>query len=986
MAQEIISGNLSADGALLRLVSEAYHFHFAYLFDPGLALHASLVEPLPHQIAVVYEQLLPWNPLRYLLADDVGAGKKIMAGLLLKELRVRGELQRCLILCSGNALDAWQSELSWRFQLPFTLLTRELMEGAPAGNAFTHYHFILCRLDQLSRNWEVIKPRLEQSYWDIIICDDAHKMVEECSMAERENTATYQLGMSLHAITRRLLFLSANPQSGKPEKFQSLMTMLDPDRFVGKWRHGMAVPDVSDLMRVMSKEKMVRLDGTPLFPQRRIYSIGYRLSEPQSRLYEAVTNYVREELIRADRFSTPDTRRRGNLLRFAMLVLQRRSTSSPEAIHLSLKRRRKKLEKRLDEEIRQEQPTSTPFDVAEELAWLPDLADLESFYEEAAAAEIEQIEEELQECATSACSHAELKSEISRLQQLEEQALQVRRTESDAKWEVLAEMLRGTSHLKGASELSNRQSAPLKLILFTEHHDTIHYLTEKIRVLLGRAGTAVTIHGSMSREERLAMAEMFRENPDVHILVTTDAAGEGLEFGDAHLMLHYDLPWEPVRIIKRFGIIYRIGQTKACHLWNLVAENTLEGALEQRLFSKLSAENDWEVLDQCFGEESLAGLILQQLRGGDKPDLQTKLLQRMDKILDRKNLQKLSEERAKIHPPLNPSQIEQIQEKMTGDNANCLAPDLLAAFFTEAFRHLGGTLKERGPHSYEITHVPKIIRENSRTKQLGEPVSMSYDRITFDRESVKVPGEPVAPFVAPGHPLFDALTALIIEQHAALLHDGVALVDPRESSEEIRILCYLRHIIESANHYPREGHRVLSQRMEFIEIDGHGKICKADNASYRRYRPLSEAEQKLWTAAPPAWLRGNWKDQVLTYAANWCSQHSNEWKTTQETWLSQTEVAVKERMTKESRFWERHAMELKELERLGKTEKYTPEQARQRAEELQARLQKRLQELAELRNCSEHAPEIFGFAIIVPQSFFHTANKQAPQEEDFWET
>ena len=255
------------DGSLFRLVSEAYRIRLAHLFDPLLAVHTSLVDPLPHQITAVYGEMLTRQPLRFLLADDPGAGKTIMTGLLLKELLIRGDLHRCLICCPGSLVEQWQDELYRRFHLPFDIMTREMMETARSGNAFAEHHLLICRLDQLSRT-EDLQAKLALTDWDVVVCDEAHKMSASFFSGEVKPTKRYKLGQLLGRLSRHFLLLTATPHNGKEEDFQLFMALLDADRFEGRFHDGVHVVDTSDLMRRMVKEQLLKFDGTPLFPER----------------------------------------------------------------------------------------------------------------------------------------------------------------------------------------------------------------------------------------------------------------------------------------------------------------------------------------------------------------------------------------------------------------------------------------------------------------------------------------------------------------------------------------------------------------------------------------------------------------------------------------------------------------------------------------------------------------------------------------------
>ena len=327
--------SFDGDGALFRLVSEALRIRLAHLFDPVLAVHTSVVEPLPHQITAVYESMLPRQPLRFLLADDPGAGKTIMAGLLIKELIARGDLERCLIVCPGSLAEQWQDELYRRFELPFEIMTNDKLEAARTGNWFLEADLVIARLDKLARD-EQVQQKLQapDAGWDLVVCDEAHKMSASFLGGEIRYTKRYRLGQLLSGLTRHFLLMTATPHNGKEEDFQLFMALLDSDRFEGRFRDGVHRADVSDLMRRMVKERLLKFDGKPLFPKRIAYTVPYQISEAEAQLYEAVTGYVREEFNRADALANA---KRAGTVGFALTILQRRLASSPEAIYQSLR-------------------------------------------------------------------------------------------------------------------------------------------------------------------------------------------------------------------------------------------------------------------------------------------------------------------------------------------------------------------------------------------------------------------------------------------------------------------------------------------------------------------------------------------------------------------------------------------------------------------------------------------------------------------------
>ena len=963
--------SFDGDGALFRLVSEAYRIQLAHLFDPRLAVHTSSVDALPHQITAVYEEMLPRQPLRYLLADDPGAGKTIMTGLYLKELLVRGDLKRCLIVCPGSLVEQWRDELYQRFQLPFEILTRERIESSPTGNPFHEQNLLISRLDQLSRN-EDFQAKLESTDWDVIVCDEAHKMSASFFGGEVRRTKRYQLGELLGKLTRHFLLLTATPHNGKEEDFQLFMALLDGDRFEGRFRDGVHVVDTSDLMRRMVKEQLLKFDGTPLFPDRYAYTVNYELSAPEVRLYHDVTGYVREEMNRADQLEGE----RGNRVGFALTILQRRLASSPEAIYRSIQRRRERLEARLREEKVLKRGANAWLDMQADIPHSMGVEDPDTFYDEAPAVEVEETEEEVVDRASASRTITELEAEIHTLRRLERLAQEVHSSRTDRKWEQLSKLLQGDSNASAAGELFDTQGYRRKLIIFTEHRDTLNYLTDRIQTLIGRPEAIVTIHGSMGREDRRKAQEAFTQDPNVFILVATDAAGEGINLQRAHLMVNYDLPWNPNRVEQRFGRIHRIGQTEVCHLWNLVASETREGEVFNRLLQKLEQQREslggavFDVLGKCFSEKSLRKLLIEAIRKGESPQVKAQLTKVIDDALDLEHLRELIEERALTHGSIDTTRLRDIREEMERAEAYRLQPHFIASFFREAFARLDGKLRERESKRYEITHVPAAIRHRDRIIGVGEPVLQRYERITFEKDLISVAGKPLAAFVCPGHPLLSATLDLILEHHRDLLKRGAVLVDPYAQNDKVRVLFYLEHAIQDGR-VLRDGKRwVVSRQMQFVEIDEDKTVSNPGYAPYLDYRPITDEECSLVSPLLEApWLSEGLESQIIDYAVtSLIPEHLKEVKAHKETLVPKTIAAVKERLTKEINYWDNRANDLKLQEEAGRPmAKINSAGARQRADEFTERLERRIAELKQELSVSPMPPSVIGGALVIPQ-------------------
>ncbi len=995
--------SFDGDGHLFRLVSEAHRIRLAHLFDPVLAVHTSLVEPLPHQITAVYETMLSRQPLRFLLADDPGAGKTIMAGLLIKELIARGDLQRCLIVCPGSLAEQWQDELYRRFHLPFEILTNDKLESARTGNWFLENHLVIARLDKLARD-ESVQQKLQapDCRWDLVVCDEAHKLSATFFGGELKYTKRYRLGQLLGSLTRHFLLMTATPHNGKEEDFQLFMALLDSDRFEGRFRDGVHQVDVSDLMRRMVKERLLKFDGTPLFPERIAYTVPYKLSDAEAQLYREVTNYVREEFNRAEALQND---KRVGTVGFALTVLQRRLASSPEAILQSLHRRRERLEKRLRELAVMQRGAM----IEHASIRLLDAEDLEDL-EDAPDREVELVEEEILDQATAARTIDELRLEIATLTRLESLALAVRQSGEDRKWRELASLL---GEIFTPAAIVNRLADPpvaytvrpiapptpsphQKLVVFTEHRDTLNYLVQRVTTLLGRSDAVVTIHGGMGREERLKAQESFRHDPNVQVLLATDAAGEGINLQRAHLMVNYDLPWNPNRLEQRFGRIHRIGQTEVCHLWNLVADETREGDVYQTLLEKLEQARQtlggqvFDVLGKLqFEGQPLRDLLIAAIRYGDRPDIRAKLTQAIENAVDRRHIQDLLEERALAHDAMDARQVARVREDMERAEARRLQPHYIESFFLEAFVQLGGTIRQRESRRYEVTHVPAPVRNRDRLIGIGDPVLPRYERIAFDKALLTPPGQPLAAFVCPGHPLLDATLDLMLERYRDLLRRGTVLVDERDLGMAPRVLFYLEHAIQDASLTPfplshgRRGEygsgerRTISKQMLYVELRADGTTRSLHYAPYLDYRPLVDGELAVDTllARPEcAWITRDLEQQALGHAiANIVPSHLQEVKGRKLALIEKTRAAVKDRLTKEIGYWDHRAEELKFQEHAGKPNaRLNSQEARRRADEMQARLQKRMEQLDLEAQIAALPPVILGGLVVVPAGLLAT--------------
>lgn len=978
----VVSANVrpwafDSPGDMFRLVSEAHRIRLAALFDPLLAVHTSLVRPLPHQIVAVYESMLSRQPLRFLLADDPGAGKTIMAGLLIKELIARADLERCLIVAPGSLVEQWQDELGEKFQLSFEIATNDNLEAARSGNWFLEHPLAIARLDKLSRN-EDIQSKIALAHWDLVIVDEAHKMSATFFGSDAKYTKRYHLGRLLSGLCRHFLLMTATPHNGKEEDFQLFMALLDGDRFEGKTRDAAHTIDSSDMMRRLVKEQLLKFDGTPLFPERRAYTAAYKLSEAEAQLYKDVTEYVREEFNRAEQL---DGEGRKGTVGFALTVLQRRLASSPEAIYQSIRRRRERLESHIREaRLLQRGGKSALLEQLQARAVsAEDLEDLED-RDETSGAELEAAEEQIVTDASAARTIEELQLEINILKQLEAQSLTLRRSGVDRKWDELSKLLQDTP------EMFDADGHRRKLIIFTEHRDTLTYLRDRIATLLGKPEAIVIIQGGMGRDQRRAAEESFKQDKEVQILLATDAAGEGINLQRAHLMINYDLPWNPNRIEQRFGRIHRIGQEEVCHLWNMLASETREGDVYYKLLEKLETQRAalggrvFDVLGRLFDMQSapdgdstaktltLRSLMIDAIRYGDQPDVRAKLMQAIENATDQKHVRDLLERDALARDSLDARKVQSLREDMERAEVRRLQPHYVQAFFMEAFRRLGGQISEREKGRFEITRVPGVLRERDRQIGSGPPVLTRYERVTFEKELISQQGKATAAFICPGHPLLNAVLDVVLEQNRPMLRRGAILIDPTDRTGSPRVLFYLEHSIRDSVRSNAGEPRVISREMEFVEINEAGQAVSPGYAPYLDYRPATEHEiLALGSELSRPWLLDGLEHRALTHAVErLVPEHLTRIRAGRDERIEKTARAVKQRLTREIAYWDHRAQELLAKEQAGQTPKINSTIARQRADELEGRLQRRLALLEQERHLSPSPPLVVGGALVVP--------------------
>ena len=950
---------LDTEGKKLRLVIEAHRIRAAHHFDPYMTMHASHIDPLPHQIDVVYNIMLPRHPIRFLLADDPGAGKTIMAGLLLKELIARGDVERCLIIAPGSLVEQWQDELEEKFNIKCAILNREKLETASSENPFNDKDMLIARLDVLARNEDLQEKLTNSKTWDIIIADEAHRMSASVFSKEIKKTKRYQLGQRLADICRHLLLMSATPHNGKEEDFQLFMALLDNDRFEGRHREGAPIADMKDMMRRLTKEDLLTFDGVPLFPERRAYTIKYTLSDNEAALYTGVTNYVRTEMNRTHRFTENDNKKRVNVS-FALQILQRRLASSPAAIHNSLKRRRKRLETEL-EKAQNTHPSSFM-----ELSPAPDdlISDDILHIDEYAQDDIDRIEDTISATVTMAETVEQLAEEVKTLKRLEGQSLAILRSGQDTKWQQLNKIL--DDDLMRDSDQVRR-----KLIIFTEAKDTLLYLVDKIRTRLGTPDAVDFIHGSVSREERRRIIHRFMQDKDLQILVANDAAGEGVNLQRGHLMVNYDLPWNPNKIEQRFGRIHRIGQTEVCHLWNLVAAETREGEVYAKLLDKLATARGtlqgqvFDVLGHLFENISLKNLLWDAIQYGEQPEIRARLHQTMEGIFDIDHITGLMQDHKLTDDILPASHVHDIRFAIEKAAAHRLQPHHIEGFFLEAFTALGGNFKLREFGRYEITFVPQHVRDCGQ----HAPVDKHFERICFDKSLINQ--HPIAEFICPGHPLLESVLDLIHLHYADLMHQGSVMVAPSDYSAEVQVVFLVEHEVYDARPTVSGMRQVISKKLHFARLSRDGCISYGGIAPHLDLRPISSDERAIISSAlDESWLNNDIESQIKSFLVEGLAKtHLDDVRARRMPEIDKVEREVRSCLTAEINYWYSRASNLRADEQAGKKTKLHWQNAKRRVEDIEGRLHRRMSQLDQERSIMSSSPVILGCIAVIPQGY-----------------
>jgi len=736
-----IGRDLGGNPEAFFLALEARRIRLAHQFDPLLAVNVSQIDPLPHQIEAIYHYILRNPRVRFLLADDPGAGKTIMAGLLLKELKYRGLVRRVLVVVPSHLRDQWLREMKERFGESFTVIDRAAVEGAWGRNVWLEHDQAITSMDFAKQ--EDVRAGLAEATWDLTIVDEAHKMAAyRYGESKTTKTERYRLGELLSRTSHFLLFLTATPHRGDPENFRLLLDLLEPDLFANtdvleeSFRHR-----ENPLFLRRLKEDLTDYQGRPLFPPRNVKTVPYRLSDEEKRLYNEVTRYVETHYNRA---LAAEKRN----VAFALLILQRRMASSVRAVRASLERRKQRLEEllRLGTWMAQRGGVDE-----EELEDMPE-------------AERLRREQDMVERLTAAETREELQEEIRRLDELVHLAREVERRGVETKL-VQLQRLMDAEPVRSGGE---------KVLIFTESRETLEYLAERIR---GWGLSVVTLHGGQKLDERIAAEHEFRERAQV--MVSTEAGGEGINLQFCALMVNYDIPWNPNRLEQRMGRIHRYGQQREVYIYNLVAADTREGAVLRALFDKL------ERIREALGSDRVFDVISDVLPGRSLKDLI------VEAVANRRSLEDIV---AEIEAIPDQEAVRQARDAaleglatrhidfrwVLGEERrareNRLVPEYIERFFQRACRYLGVTVEQRRDGLWRVPNVPLDLRNlgHEFVRRHGQ-VFHEYSKVAFDKVQAR---KSDAIFVAPGHPLLEAIIEVLLRRTENELRRGAIFADP----------------------------------------------------------------------------------------------------------------------------------------------------------------------------------------------------------------
>ncbi|MEI6122711.1 MAG: helicase-related protein [Bacteroidota bacterium] len=766
--------NFTGDPVRFALFAEAERINSAYQFDPLFAVNCSIIDPLPHQVEAVYKFLLPLPQIRFLLADDTGAGKTIMTGLLIKELMMRGLAERILIVTPGGLTKQWQEdEMAIKFNIPFTLVNRSLFSSDP--NVFHTAHKIVTSIDFVSR--EDVLNVASSSHWDLIVFDECHKLSAYDYGNKQYLSQRYKAAQVLSTQCEHILLLTATPHRGRTDTFKKLLQLLDEDIFATDEIASKRIKElehngINKFFIRRLKEDMKDWQGKPLFKDRYTKTVAYQLTPEEKELYDAVTNYLTKRKEEASETKNIH-------VSLALTVMQRRLVSSIFAIKNTLERRWLALQGIVDELNNnpslwnQRQRIDAAYNQVEDIEDFEDLEDDEKDALEGILSDPKKFK-----LFTTAKNPQELKQEAGEVKRLFEMAQTLyNRKQEEKKFLELQELLKSNGVLENGE----------KLVIFTEHKDTLLYLEERLTKSGGYK--VATIHGGKTVDER-RQAQWAFAKPDTQILIGTDAAGEGINLQFCRLLINWDIPWNPNRLEQRMGRIHRYGQKQDVLVFNMVASNTKEGKVLERLLTKLDIIREGMGDDRVYDviQDVLEGVsldaIINSVFNGRETDLD-KFLSQDDEVLKMKFTEKIKEHKDKLaHSAVDYKDARVLKEN---SDEKRLQPIYIRLFFEKAFKNLGGVFTELRPSIFRIDKMPlAVITELKEKYKIHfdsiKSIQFCFDKQIFlDYQNVGDLGK--VHYINPGNPVFDSLVKVVRNLYREDMLKGTVLISPDDKED-----------------------------------------------------------------------------------------------------------------------------------------------------------------------------------------------------------
>jgi len=948
------SFNFDGDPEKFLLFAEAERIHSAYQFDPLFAVNCSIVDPLPHQVEAVYKFLLPLPKIRFLLADDTGAGKTIMAGLLLKELIIRGFIERILIVTPGGLTKQWQEdELRIKFNLPFRLVNRAIFNAEPT--IFANSDRLVTSIDFL-RGDDVLNVVKEHN-WDMVIVDEAHKLSAFDYGRKKYKSKRYETVQEISTRCEHLLLLTATPHRGRKDTFRNLLQLLDPDIFASDTLVTKRVKEheengINKFFIRRLKEDMQDWDGNPLFKDRHTRTVKYSLTPEEKSLYDDVTRYLTEK--------REEARENKNIhVTLTLMVMQRRLTSSIYAIKRTLENRYRSLRGLLDE--LRENPT-----LLQKRAKLKDLeANNIEEYEELGDEERERLENILSDpkkfkLFTTATSIQDIKKETDQVKELMEKAKALY-GHDERKFERLSELLRGEGILDGE-----------KLVLFTEHKDTLDDLTKRLE---NRGYKVATIHGGKSVDERRQAQFDFAK--DTQILIATDAAGEGINLQFCKLLINWDIPWNPNRLEQRMGRIHRYGQKSDVLVFNMVADNTREGKVLERLLAKLDLIREqlgddrvYDVINDIFEGISMEDILMATFEG-DSNDY----TERIENITP-DDAKKILDENQK---QLAHSEVNYMDAKVLKDHSDekRLQPIYIRLFFERAFQSLKGEFSQVRKDIYKISKVPDAILRKLRHHNIDKETNnlFCFDKATF-QDYQNNPDLGKVHYINPGNIIFDSLVQVVRERYKEEMLKGTILVSPEDTKEHFAF--FVKSQIADERQY-HDQDSIADERLFLIQSSDQGFF----KTSPAKFIDLKAPIEFAKSVSPPPPIQNeeviDWAfNEITLQQLNETTEKVSEDVQSRKNYLKNAFTSLIADVTEEvEKIQHKVIMGRKDLSK-------SLEEKEERIKVLLNRRDLRLQEMEQMLQLSPKEPEVLGCAFVVPlneveyqSSFGMTRNPEA---------